>query len=79
MPFTPRSVLEIERPRVFKPGKSAAVTTVVAERRKFSVSPPLLSLDVLKSEATMVVGFLQGSPLKKTVCCCSVVDVGQAS
>ncbi|KAJ6882659.1 hypothetical protein NC651_029054 [Populus alba x Populus x berolinensis] len=77
-PSTSRSVLAIERPRVLRPGKSAAMSRVSDERKKLSVSPGLLSFDDLKSEATMLFGFLQGKPLMKTVCL-PVVAVGQVS
>ena len=63
---------------MFRPGKSAAVLKVTEEWRKLSVSPGLLSFDDLKSEATMLFGFLQGKPLMKTVCL-PVVAVAQVS
>lgn len=53
---------------MFRPGNSAAVTRVTAEPKKLSVSPGWVSLEVLKSGALMLFGFLQGKPLMKKVC-----------
>lgn len=67
-PLTLKSVLAIERPRVFRPANSAAVTRVTEEPKKLSVSPGWVSLEVLKSGALMLFGFLQGKPLMKMAC-----------
>lgn len=50
---------------MLSPGKSAAVTNFSDEWMKLSVSPAWLSSEVLKSDAVILVGFLQRSPLMK--------------
>ena len=60
---------------MFRPANSAAVTMVTEEPKKLSVSPGWVSLEVLKSGALMLFGFLQGRPLMKMACVLSG-DVG---
>ncbi|KAM2977919.1 hypothetical protein FF2_014809 [Malus domestica] len=78
MPSILKSVRAIERPSVLRPGKSAAVTRVTEEPKKLSVLPGSVSLEVLKSGAAMLFGFLHGKPLMKMVCFPGG-DVGQVS
>lgn len=63
---------------MLRPGNSAAVTMFVEDRRKLKVSPRCLRYEVLKSEAVIFAGSLQGRPLMK-VAASQVFEVGVAA
>lgn len=76
MASVPKSVLEIDSPSEFKPGKSAAVTTFTNELNRSSVLTGPVNFAEVKSSVLTMVGFLQGKPLMKSILS---VAVGQES
>lgn len=76
MASVPKSVLEMESPSVFRPGKSAAVTSFTNEPNRSSVLTGPVNFAELKSEVVTMVGFLQGKPLMNSLL---FVAAGQVS
>lgn len=58
----------MERPRVFRPGNSEALTIFIEEQKMLSVEPAFCNSEVLKSSDVMFPGFLQVRPLMNMDC-----------